>query len=289
MRIYKSTLQLLRIPFSINLLPIFLFAVYNSYDTINWVKAILIFFIIHFIFYPASNAYNSYMDKDTGSIAGIKNPPKTTKQLYYASILLDAIGVLLSLFISIPFTLVNILLMLLSRAYSYRGIRIKKYAIVGFLMVVISQGGISYLNMYAGIQDGFNFMNLFSLDYLLQALVTTLFVGAIYPITQIYQHKEDSENGVSTISLLLGLRGTFVFSGILFILSILLLSSILEINEFATFVICMLFPIAFFLNWLRKSWNDYENVNFKNTMIMVLSAAICMNLAFVILITMRLL
>lgn len=279
MTIYKSTVQLLRIPFSINLLPIFLFAVYSAFDHLVIWKAVLIFFLIHFVFYPASNAYNSYMDKDTGAIAGIKTPPAPTRQLYNTSIVLDATGLLLSSIISIPFMLINLGLVLLSRAYSWRGIRLKKYAILGFLMVSLSQGGISYFNMYQGIQSSGNIL-VFADEIWTRMLIASLLVGAIYPLTQIYQHEEDSKDGVQTISMLLGVRATFIFSGLLFLTSMFLLYATLAYIEFIIFILFMLPPILYFIYWASRTWMDTSKANFQNTMKMALGASIAMILAF---------
>ena len=74
-----STIKLLRIPFSFFLSPLYFFAL-SQVPEINWFKAILIFFILHFLIYPASNGYNSYMDRDSGPIGGIDRPPLPSKQ-----------------------------------------------------------------------------------------------------------------------------------------------------------------------------------------------------------------
>jgi len=68
-----STIKLLRIPFSFFLSPIYFFAL-AQVPQINWFNAVLIFLIIHFLIYPASNGYNSYMDRDTESIGGLEKP-----------------------------------------------------------------------------------------------------------------------------------------------------------------------------------------------------------------------
>lgn len=285
MTIYKSTIQLLRIPFSINLLPIFLFAFYVSEGSVNLWKSLGVFVLIHFVFYPASNAYNSYMDRDTGSIAGIKAPPAPTRQLFYVSIFLDIAGLFASLFISIPFFLINFLLMLLSRAYSYRGIRIKKYAVGAFFMVALAQGGLSFYNMMIGIQ-GLQYFPEIDALVVKNCLIATLFVGAIYPLTQIYQHEDDRANGDSTISILLGIKGTFLFSGTLFLLSNCLLYFALTSIEFLIFEGFMLLPICFFLYWAAISWKNESNANFKNTMIMALGASIAMILGFSVILVM---
>ena len=46
-------------------------------------NAALIFVILHILVYPASNGYNSYMDRDEGSIGGLKNPLITRPAAFY--------------------------------------------------------------------------------------------------------------------------------------------------------------------------------------------------------------
>jgi 1,4-dihydroxy-2-naphthoate octaprenyltransferase len=79
-----STIKLLRIPFSFFLSPIYFFAL-AQVPHINWFNAVLIFFIIHFLIYPASNGYNSYMDRDTESIGGLEKPPPPSRQLFWVT------------------------------------------------------------------------------------------------------------------------------------------------------------------------------------------------------------
>ena len=86
-----STIKLLRIPFSFFLSPVYFFAL-AQVPHIDWSRAILIFIILHFLIYPASNGYNSYMDRDTGSIGGLEKPPPPSRQLYLTTIFLDIAG-----------------------------------------------------------------------------------------------------------------------------------------------------------------------------------------------------
>src|SRR5436190_13250925 len=132
----RSTIQLMRFHFSFFLMPVFWFALSQTVK-IDAAQALLVFIILHLLVYPASNGYNSYMDRDTDSIGGIKNPMQPTRQLFYTSILLDTLGIACSLLISKWFVLGIILYILASRAYSYRGIRLKKYPIAGYLTVII--------------------------------------------------------------------------------------------------------------------------------------------------------
>jgi 1,4-dihydroxy-2-naphthoate octaprenyltransferase len=53
--------------------------------------------------------------------------------------------------------------------------------------------------------------------------VASLFIGSVYPLTQIYQHEADKKDGVTSLSYKLGYSGTFVFSGIWFSIATVLL------------------------------------------------------------------
>ena len=112
-----STIKLLRIPFSVFLSPLYFFALSQVPD-IHWGKAALIFFLLHLLIYPASNGYNSYMDRDTESIGGLEKPPPPSRRLFLLTIVLDTVAIGLSFFISPLFAGVVVLYIGASKAYS---------------------------------------------------------------------------------------------------------------------------------------------------------------------------
>ena len=139
----RSTLQLLRFHFSFFLLPVFLFAI-SQLPRVNWTITFFVFIILHLLVYPASNGYNSYMDRDQTPIGGLKNPLQPTKQLFRISLLMDIAAIIGSFFISKVLTLGILFYILASRAYSYRRIRLKQYPVTGFLTVFIFQGAVIF-------------------------------------------------------------------------------------------------------------------------------------------------
>src|SRR5437762_13914091 len=134
--IQRSTIQLLRFHFSFFLMPVYWFALSQVVSPAPG-RALLIFFILHILIYPSSNVFNSYMDRDVGSIGGLKSPLPPTRQLFYASLIMDGLALITGFFISVYFVLGTGLYILASRAYSARSIRLKKYPVTGFLTVVI--------------------------------------------------------------------------------------------------------------------------------------------------------
>ncbi len=278
----KSTLQLLRFKFSFFLLPVYLFAL-SLVPQINIGRAVLVFFVLHFLIYPSSNGYNSYMDRDETSIGGIKNPMQPTKQLFFTSVLMDVFACIIALFIS-PLTILLVLLYIVfSRLYSYRGIRLKRYPIIGFLTVIINQGGTTFFLVYHAVSS--NLTLAIPWD---GVLISTLLIGGFYPITQIYQHEQDAKDGVNTISMMLGKRGTFMFCVLLYSISfgLLFLHFYLlnQVNYF--FIIQILFApvIVYFLNWFVQVWKVGEKADFEHTMKMNWLASTCTNIAFGVLI-----
>src|ERR1700684_1733623 len=71
--IRRSTIQLLRFHFSFFLMPVYWFALSQVVNP-DIKRALLIFIILHILIYPSSNGFNSYMDRDEGSIGGLKSP-----------------------------------------------------------------------------------------------------------------------------------------------------------------------------------------------------------------------
>lgn len=278
-----STIQLLRFPFSFFLMPAYWFAL-SQVAEVNILHALLVFMILHALVYPASNGYNSYMDRDTLSIGGVRRPLQPSPQLLYATALMDGLAVILSCFISPYFALGVLLYILVSKAYSYRGIRLKKYPFGGYITVVLFQGVVTFGLIYHGCSAHKTLQ-----VPVLAMTASGLLIGGFYPITQIYQHDADLKDGVKTISYRLGYRGTFVYCGIIYTVAFLVLAfyffSTLQTKAFYIFSLCMLPVIAYFLTWARKVWHNYLYADYRNTMRMNNIASICINIAFIIIFT----
>lgn len=282
----NSTVKHLRFPFSFFLMPVFLFALSQA-NVINWPSTLIAFLILHLLIFPSSNGYNSYQDRDETSIGGLKHPPKVSPRLFYATLLMDIIGVGGGLFISGYFALFVFVFVLVSRAYSYRRLRLKKYPLIGFLTVFIFQGAFVYLTASSSI-SAFSPVAFFTLNHIICMTVASLFIGSIYPLTQIYQHEADKKDGVISISYKLGYIGTFVFSAILFSSAAALLFYYFNLKSqpisLVIFIIIMLPVVARLGIWFKKVLRDTGNANFENTMQMNIYTSTCMNLYFLVLI-----
>ena len=280
-----STIKLLRIPFSVFLSPLYFFAL-SQVPHINWWKAALIFILLHFLIYPASNGYNSYMDRDTGSIGGIEKPPPPTRQLFLLTIAMDCTAILLSVFVHPLFPFFMLLYIGASRAYSYRGIRLKKFPIIGYLTVIIFQGALTFGLVYYGANADAGFFIPWQ-----GMVICALLIGGFYPLTQVYQHQQDLDDGVKTISYKLGYTGTFVFCAVIYFLAWLFMAQFFihkgEGNKLLVVSIFFAPIIVYFIQWFSKVNKNANAANFKNTMRMNWLAAICTNTAFIVLLIWR--
>jgi 1,4-dihydroxy-2-naphthoate octaprenyltransferase len=274
-----STLQLLRFHFSIFLMPVYWFAL-SQVPSVNYNDAILVFCILHLLVYPASNGYNSYMDRDSSPIGGLKNPMMPTRQLFFVTVVLDIVAIGMSFFISTLFATGIFFYILASRAYSFRKIRLKKFPVIGYLTVIIFQGAVTFFLVFHGCDAQH------TVEVPVMAMIaSSLLIGGFYPLTQIYQHDEDYKDGVITISYLLGYKGTFLFTGIVYALAFLTLAGYFYLNaSLVSFLILQIFllpVIVYFFVWFNKVVRNREEANFKNTMRMNLLASICTNLGFI--------
>jgi len=277
-----STLLHLRIMFSVFLLPVFLFAL-SQVPEINWKDTILTFVIWHLLVYPASNGYNSYFDKDEGSIALMEKPPLVDRSLYFFPLFLDIIALLLSIYVGWILFFAVLIYGIFSKMYSHPSIRLKKYPIISFLIVFIFQGAFVYWSTYASV-SGIDTVLGWNLNFTIAGMICSCLIGATYPLTQVYQHEEDSKRGDKTLSLILGIRGSFYFSACLFLLSGILLYTYwfrLELmSHFWLFMIISAPVFVLFLNWFVKVYRDPANANFKNMSRMTLLSGIMMLIYF---------
>ncbi len=277
----KNIILHLRLPFSLFLLPIYLFAL-SQIAIIDNVKAWWVFFILHLLVFPSSNAYNSYHDKDEGSIGLLENPPPVSKSLLVTANVMDVLAIILGFwFVDQLFTLYLLTYILVSRAYSSPLIRLKKYPIVSWLVVCVFQGALTYLAVYGSITQNMLFN---SYHIVLPALICTSNLLAIYPLTQVYQQTEDAARGDLTMSRLLGIRGTFVNAFVWLGLSGVGYWFVFEDKTQFVVLGLLLFPVISFLSiWVVQVWKDERQANFKMTMWLNVLASLCLNIFFGIL------
>ncbi|MEZ5046946.1 MAG: UbiA family prenyltransferase [Chitinophagaceae bacterium] len=284
----KSIIQHLRFPFSVLLMPVFLYALFESQANFQNLNSNIytLFFILHMLVYPSSNAYNSLQDRDLESIGLIKKPLPPSKHLYWITLLFDFLAIAISaLYLGILISIGIFIYIVFSRLYSYRKIRLKKYPYVGFLTVFIFQG--LWIFILVQLAMGIALKDIL----LLLAFNASFFIGSMYPLSQIYQHEQDQQDDVITLSYILGYKGTFLFSGMLFFIasSIFLFYHGLHHH----LITCIVYSfgqipvIVYFFYWFYQVEKNNSQADFKHTMFMNIISAVCMISIFSLLIVLK--
>ena len=284
----KNIILHLRIPFSLFLMPVFWFAVSQSQNP-NWGIAAGLFLVLHLLIYPASNAYNSYFDKDEGSIGGLENPPPVSLELFYISWILDIVAIIVAYFLGgWILSLALIIYSSISKAYSNDKIRLKKYPIISWVTVGIFQGAFTYLTVIQAV-DKIELREIWQNKYLFPAILSSLNLLGFYPMTQIYQHEEDARRGDMTMSRLLGIKGTFIFTASIFLFVTIGFffyfqeTLIYNFPAFAIYLLVMSPVLIYFNLWFLKVLKNENQADFHHTMRLNMLGSVCLNLFFILL------
>jgi 1,4-dihydroxy-2-naphthoate octaprenyltransferase len=226
------------------------------------------------------------MDKDEDAIGGVESPMQPTRQLFLVTIVLDVLAIASAFYISTWFALSIIIYIICSRLYSYRRVRLKQYPVIGYAVVILNQGALTFFMIYHGASH--NAATIIPMHGLLAA---SFLIGGFYPITQIYQHESDAKDGVQTISMMLGRKGTMVFCAIMYLIAFSILAHYYLVNDYVrSFIILQIFFIpvlVFFIRWATRIWKEESAADFKNTMRMNWLASTCTSLAFITLILLQ--
>jgi len=129
---------------------------------------------------------------------------------------------------------------------------LKKFPVIGYLVVIIIQGGLTFWLVYYAC----NFDNILFVPW--QGIaICSLLIGGFYPLTQIYQHQQDLDDGVFSISYKLGYTGTFIFCAVVYTLAwIIMAQFFIHKGEGIKLTVVSIFfvPIfVYFIRWFYKS------------------------------------
>ena len=218
------------------------------------------FLNVHVLLFGGATAYNSWWDKDTGPIGGLKKPPVMTQWMHRVSMMMMFSGLIWACFISGVYALVYAISLTLFWLYSTPHARWK---------------GRPVLSLFAiGISTGFNSVLLGTISaggpinqtILLVALGASLILLSMYPVSQIFQQNEDLRRKDVTFTIAYGVKGMRIFFLINFTLGLILLSaglySVSQIPAMVLFVGCCVSGtfLAKIVFTLRGDTNEYGKV-----------------------------
>jgi len=219
-------------------------------------NAILIFLAGWFIWVILLNSgtltFNSYYDKDTGSVMWLNKPPKLPKHLLLFSWILFIFGLVLSHFINFRFFIAYLIFFVLAVMYSHPLIRLKAIPGVDALVNGIGYGS---LTVYAGWALADKALN--PTGYLLLLAMFFAFM-ALYPITQFYHYEEDLRRGDKTLTIWIGKKRALSLFFILATISFVLLFYGAIKKYFPHYIFFLIF-IYIYLGKLYLGW--YSNMN----------------------------
>lgn len=205
------------------------------------------------------------------------------KELYWYALLLDVLAIVLGIFVNWQFVAMLIVYGLVSKAYSHPWIRLKKMAFTGWFVAGLFQGYFTFIMVYIGLND-LVWSSIFHQSVQLPALLSSFLLWGSYPMTQIYQHAEDTERGDITLSVRLGIRGTFHFTSVVFFIATI--GFLYYYKEFYSLLhagayLLFLGPVlVYFGSWYFKSRRRPDVVNYANTMKLNFISALMLNLFF---------
>lgn len=194
----KNFLVHLRLPFQALLVPFMLFGAALSKGRPTW-RFALAFVVLHVCFYGGTTAFNSHYDKDEGPIGGLETPPPPGPWLLPGSLVLQAIGLGLAAIVGLPFLAVCAAFAVLGVLYSHPLTRFKGKPWPSWLTVMFGQGMLGAIAGVTAVGEP-----RWSGELALGVGAAAAIVGAIYPLSQVFQIDEDARRGDRTVAIMLG-------------------------------------------------------------------------------------
>ena len=116
-------------------------------------------------------------------------------------------------------------------------------------------------------------------------LAGILLLGA-YPMTQVYQHEEDRKHGDLTVSMLLGIRGTFVFCSLFQAVAAAGFTAYFWLIDGPMkgllYLVCLAPMLVYFIRWQRMVARDPGKADFRMTMGQNFITSLSLNLFFLL-------
>ncbi|TVQ01681.1 MAG: hypothetical protein EA359_13575 [Balneolaceae bacterium] len=229
-------------------------------DQMNAVQFWMQFLNVHVLLYGGATAFNSYWDKDEGPIGGLKNPPKMSKWMHPASLLMMFAGWIWAFSAGLSFFLIYGLSLLLFWLYSTPHARWKGRPVLSLVAIGVSTGTNSVLLGFwaAG--------GTLSAIIIIGAVGASLVLLSLYPVSQAYQAGEDQKRGDNTFFLKYGLKGVKRFFLVSFLIGLLILSicvaAFYELPAAALFItgLCSFFIIHRYVSGLHGVKKEYQKV-----------------------------
>ncbi len=268
----KSYWQLLRVPYQLQLAPIFgwgyLLSGGRLHSREEAVRFLVVFLCFHIGCFGGLTALNSYYDRDRTPVGGLWDPPAPPHRLFAFAWLVQIAGVLPLLWLDVNLAAIYAAIVLMALMYSHPYTRWKGNPFLSLLVVAVGQGVLDYC---AGA------LTVASPDWSTTTWLgmagATLSVMAFYPLTQLYQIEQDAQRGDRTLARVLiesGGRAQLFNWSIIFVSLAAALNLFAALNRFGFDAILFLGACGEMLNYL-ENWSvkgegtardDFRRVHF---------------------------
>ncbi len=199
----------LRLPFQLLLAPFMLWGAALARTPIS-ARFVAGFVVMHVCLYGGTTAYNSHYDRDEGPVGGLEHPPPVGPWLLPGSLVLQAFGLTVAAWVGAEFFVACLACVILGILYSHPTPRWKGNPWLSWLVVMGGQGA---LGTAAGVVAGGNAH--LTPEIVCGLVAASALVGALYPLTQLFQTVDDHARGDRTVAIALGRRGTCAASVLL--------------------------------------------------------------------------
>lgn len=157
------------------------------------------FLNVHLLLFAGATAYNSFWDKDEGPIGGLRHPPKMKPWMWFASLILQMVGLLLAIPQGGLYVSIYVISMTFFWLYSTPLARWKSRPIKSLVAIGVSTGFNSVLLGYLAAGN-----TSVPIPIWIAALGVTGMLLSLYPVSQIYQQVEDLRRGDQTFAVQYG-------------------------------------------------------------------------------------
>jgi len=169
---------------------------------LNWPRFIGQFFVVQILLFGGATAFNSFWDRDTGPVGGLRHPPPMRPWMCWASMGLQWLGLVLAVPLGAEYIGLYTTSLILFWLYSSPVTRWKGNPHLSVIAVGISTGFNPFLMGYlAGTATPLGS------SAVITGLGVTLLIVSMYPLSQIFQISEDGQRNDFTFAIVYGING----------------------------------------------------------------------------------
>jgi len=221
-------------------------------------------------------AFNSFYDKDKGSISWLNNPPPMPRKLLSFSLILLFLGLILSFFVTSKFFIVYLICFILAIMYSHPSVRLKSIPGLDVLTNALGYGVLVFYSGWAITNKPLNF------EFIILLLAIFFLAAGAYPLTQIYQYEEDKKRGDKTTTIFLGKKRTLLLSSILTTIGFLIFFYVVLTGYLSPLALIITPALSYFYWRIFKWYKDVNKVDAKKEMYKASILVILTDLAIII-------